>query len=57
MLYIHGGQFMRGSNSTDFYGGGIFLTEDVVLVTTNYRMGPIGKYSTSSHLNYYGADE
>lgn len=45
MVYIHGGGFSLGSGNseTDMYGPGYILDRDVVLVTINYRLGPMGK--------------
>lgn len=43
MVWIHGGAFTKGSNSTKIYGPEYFLIEDIVLVTINYRLGPLGK--------------
>lgn len=42
MFWIHGGGFTSGSGSTDFFGPDNFMEEDVVLVTTNYRLGALG---------------
>jgi para-nitrobenzyl esterase len=43
MVWIHGGAFMFGSGSTPWYDGTRFATNgDVVLVTINYRLGPLG---------------
>lgn len=42
MFWIHGGGFASGSGSSDFYGPDNFMEEDVVLVTTNYRLGVLG---------------
>lgn len=44
MLYIHGGGFTCGSGSSTVYGPEYLLDEDIVLVTINYRLGPLGKY-------------
>ena len=42
MFWIHGGSFLYGSNIFDEYGPNQFMKEDVILVTINYRLGPIG---------------
>lgn len=42
MLWIYGGAFLYGSSATDLYGPEYLLTEDIVLVTFNYRVGPLG---------------
>lgn len=42
MLWIHGGGFTSGSSSSQFYGPNFLITEDIVLVTINYRLGIFG---------------
>lgn len=42
MVWIHGGGFNKGSSETLIYGPDYFMQKDVVLVTFNYRIGPIG---------------
>jgi carboxylesterase type B len=42
MVWIHGGGFYIGSGNTDFYGPDHLISEDVVLVTFNYRLGALG---------------
>ncbi|XP_030753701.1 esterase B1-like [Sitophilus oryzae] len=42
MVWIHGGGFVSGSSSTQLYGPEFLLTQDVVLVTINYRLGIFG---------------
>ncbi|XP_052895909.1 uncharacterized protein LOC128303096 [Anopheles moucheti] len=42
MVYIHGGGFMSGSGSSLFYNPEYFIQQDVVIVTINYRLGPLG---------------
>jgi carboxylesterase type B len=41
MVWFHGGGFVSGAGS--FYGPDYLLDKDIVLVTVNYRLGPIGK--------------
>jgi para-nitrobenzyl esterase len=41
MVYIHGGAFMRGGSAA-FDGRAISEAADVVVVTFNYRLGPLG---------------
>lgn len=43
MFFIHGGNFINGSNSDDFYGPDYLMRENVVLVVVNYRLGFLGK--------------
>jgi carboxylesterase type B len=45
MVWIHGGSwFMSSGNGglADIYGPRYFLDRDIVLVTINYRLGPLG---------------
>jgi carboxylesterase type B len=40
MVYIHGGAWLAGTGSS--YQPTYLLDKDVVLVTFNYRLGPLG---------------
>ena len=43
MVWIHGGGFTIGSSSQSLYDGSVLARRgDVVLVTVNYRLGPLG---------------
>uniref|UniRef100_A0A8W7P0T7 Carboxylic ester hydrolase n=1 Tax=Anopheles coluzzii TaxID=1518534 RepID=A0A8W7P0T7_ANOCL len=42
MVWIHGGGYYTGSGNTDFFGPDYLLQHGVVLVTLNYRLGPLG---------------
>ena len=43
MFWIHGGGFIGGAGSSDLYDGTQMVQKgDVVLVTINYRLGPLG---------------
>lgn len=42
MFWIHGGAFTAGSGNADVYGPEYLIANDVVLVTTNYRLGLLG---------------
>lgn len=42
MVWIHGGALTRGSGSRPTYDGTAFAKKGVVLVTINYRLGPLG---------------
>ncbi|XP_053674709.1 uncharacterized protein LOC128725016 [Anopheles nili] len=48
MVYIHGGGFMSGSGSSLFYNPEYFIQQDVLVVTINYRLGPLGFLSLPS---------
>lgn len=43
MVWIHGGAFLLGSNSKDFYNPEYLLRKDVVVIAINYRLGAFGK--------------
>ncbi|KAF2898717.1 hypothetical protein ILUMI_07462 [Ignelater luminosus] len=42
MFWIHGGAYQYGSGNTDMYGPDYLISEDVVIVTINYRFGLLG---------------
>ncbi len=42
MVWIHGGSFETGSGSMDVYGGQNLAAKGMVVVTINYRLGPLG---------------
>ena len=42
MVWIHGGALTRGSGSNPAYDGAALARKGVVLVTINYRLGPLG---------------
>jgi para-nitrobenzyl esterase len=45
MVWIHGGGNIQGSASTPFYDGGSLARKGVVLVSINYRLGPLGFFA------------
>ncbi|MFC7265089.1 carboxylesterase/lipase family protein [Streptomyces lutosisoli] len=50
MVWIHGGGFVSGAGSLPYYSGETFARNgDIVVVTLNYRLGPLG-------FLYLGAD-
>jgi para-nitrobenzyl esterase len=42
MVWIHGGAWTRGSSSIATYDGAALARKGVVVVTVNYRLGPLG---------------
>ncbi|XP_062123463.1 esterase B1-like [Drosophila sulfurigaster albostrigata] len=42
MVWIHGGGFIIGEANREWYGPDYFMTEDVVLVNIQYRLGALG---------------
>jgi carboxylesterase type B len=47
-FYIHGGAFMFGG--ADFYSPREFMKKKLILVTINYRLGPMGFLSTEDEI-------
>lgn len=48
MVYIHGGGFLSGTGSSVFYNPIYLVQEGVIVVTVNYRLGPLGFLSFPS---------
>ncbi|KAF5304384.1 hypothetical protein FQA39_LY09763 [Lamprigera yunnana] len=48
IVFIHGGAFMFGSGGS--YGPLTLLDQEIVYVTLNYRLGPLGFLSTEDHV-------
>ncbi|KAJ9592676.1 hypothetical protein L9F63_015648, partial [Diploptera punctata] len=46
MFWIHGGGWQSGTGSSNTYGPQYLLDKDIILVTINYRLGPLGFLST-----------
>ncbi|CRK92375.1 CLUMA_CG005926, isoform A [Clunio marinus] len=47
IIYLHGGGFFAGTAGPSITGADFFMdTEDVIVVTMNYRLGPLGFLST-----------
>ncbi|XP_044253151.1 uncharacterized protein LOC123004101 [Tribolium madens] len=42
LFWIHGGAFLNGSGGTEMYGPDFLITQNVVVVTINYRLGILG---------------
>uniref|UniRef100_A0A0N4Z825 COesterase domain-containing protein n=1 Tax=Parastrongyloides trichosuri TaxID=131310 RepID=A0A0N4Z825_PARTI len=50
IVFLYGGSFATGSASIDIYNGSILaLTQGVIVITLNYRVGPLG-------FAYFGED-
>ncbi|MFA4987372.1 MAG: carboxylesterase/lipase family protein [Candidatus Brocadiia bacterium] len=45
MVWIHGGGFTTGSGSMKVYDGQTYARRGIVLVTINYRVGPLGFFA------------
>ncbi|XP_064471257.1 acetylcholinesterase-like isoform X2 [Ornithodoros turicata] len=47
MIFFHGGAFFFGSSTWEFYDGSVLASlGDVIVVTVNYRLGPLGFMNT-----------
>ncbi|XP_015600279.1 venom carboxylesterase-6 [Cephus cinctus] len=42
MIWFHGGGWVTGAGHSEFYGPKFLLDHDVILVTVNFRLGPLG---------------
>lgn len=43
MVWIHGGAFQNGVGAFQFHKPEYFIDHNIVVVTINYRLGPLGK--------------
>ncbi|KAJ1520965.1 hypothetical protein ONE63_004040 [Megalurothrips usitatus] len=48
LVFIHGGAFFMGSSDSMMYGADYLMDKGVVVVTLNYRLGPLGFLTTNS---------
>lgn len=53
LVYIYGGSFTEGDSTNHIYGPNIIMNKCIVLVTFNYRVGPLGFLSLRT-ANYSG---
>lgn len=45
MVFIHGGGWVCGAGNPDYYSSQYLLDKDVVYVSFNYRLGPLGNFN------------
>ena len=50
MVFVHGGGFTSGESN--LYGPSYMLDRNVILVTLNYRLGPLGFLNLGSDVKY-----
>ncbi|CAH1154472.1 unnamed protein product [Phaedon cochleariae] len=50
LVWIHGGAFRRWSGAFDSFGPDYFIDQNVVVVTLNYRLGPLGFLATGDNV-------
>jgi len=48
MVWFHGGGWQCGSGISSFYGPDFLLDHDIVLISANFRLGPLGFLSTET---------
>uniref|UniRef100_A0A182MFK7 Carboxylic ester hydrolase n=1 Tax=Anopheles culicifacies TaxID=139723 RepID=A0A182MFK7_9DIPT len=53
MVWVHGGGYYTGSGNSDYFGPEFLLQHGVILVTMNYRLGPLGFLALPS-MGIYG---
>ncbi|CAG9765830.1 unnamed protein product [Ceutorhynchus assimilis] len=49
MVWIHGGAFRSGKSAKSFFGPDYLVEQNVVIVSLNYRLGPLSFLATSDH--------
>ncbi|XP_060525631.1 para-nitrobenzyl esterase-like [Cylas formicarius] len=49
MVWFYGGSFLTGSGIYDYFGPDYLLDNEVIVVTLNYRLGPLGFLSTGDN--------
>ncbi|XP_074030604.1 para-nitrobenzyl esterase isoform X1 [Leptinotarsa decemlineata] len=47
LVWIHGGSFRRWFGAMDSFGPDYFIDKNVIVVTLNYRLGPLGFLTTN----------
>lgn len=47
LLFIHGGAWVTGGGSMEWYDGGVLASRGLVVVTVNYRLGALGHLGRS----------
>ena len=55
MVWIHGGGFCSGAGSTKWFNGSALAARGQLVVTLNYRLGPLGFLASSELLRATGA--
>lgn len=55
MVFFYGGGFTAGGGSWSFYNGEPLTTHGVIVVTVNYRLGPLGYLAPSAVADVDGA--
>ncbi|XP_055596002.1 carboxylic ester hydrolase-like [Uranotaenia lowii] len=53
LVFIHGGSFAVGSTTSDFYGVDLIMDQEVIVVSAQYRLDPLG-FLLSNSFNISG---
>jgi carboxylesterase type B len=56
MVYFHPGSFAAFTAHSKAYGPQYLMDQDIVLVTTNYRLGALGKSTFYSLVNTFNIE-
>ena len=48
MVWIHGGSYQLSDGSPSTYGPNLFMNHNIIMVSVNYRLGPLGFLSMES---------
>ncbi|XP_037938711.1 venom carboxylesterase-6 [Teleopsis dalmanni] len=48
MVWFHGGGWQCGSGISSFYGPDFLMEHDIILISANFRLGPLGFLSTET---------
>nr|CAD7459869.1 unnamed protein product [Timema tahoe] len=51
LFWIHGGGWLSGGGTLGFYSPAFLMDKDIVLVSINYRLGPLGFLSTGDEVS------
>eukprot|EP00456_Euglypha_rotunda_P044862 TRINITY_DN3546_c0_g1_i12.p1 TRINITY_DN3546_c0_g1~~TRINITY_DN3546_c0_g1_i12.p1 ORF type:complete len:169 (-),score=37.22 TRINITY_DN3546_c0_g1_i12:39-545(-) len=55
MLFVHGGNFIQGAGGTPIYNSTyIAATQNVIVITINYRLGALGFLASTTLAGNYG---
>ena len=50
MVWIHGGGFLSGDGRPTSFGPQYFMAHEVIIITINYRLGPLGYLSLGTEI-------
>ncbi|KAG5335467.1 ESTF Esterase, partial [Acromyrmex heyeri] len=50
LVFVHGGEYVKGSSDSNLYAPDYLLEQDIILVTLNYRLSALGFFSTTNQV-------